>query len=60
MLNETGFLGPFLESQIAKSKKNECAEISNENLVTPTGSPELGNYESSYPDYTYIEVDDEF
>ena len=31
-----------------------------ENLTTPVSSPELYNYESRYPDDSYIDVNDEF
>ena len=31
-----------------------------ERLITPASSPELYNYESRYPDDSYIDVNDEF
>ena len=56
VLDESGSLGPFLNAMVAKSKEIESIEVSNENLITPASSPELDNYESRYPDDSYIDV----
>ena len=57
MLDDSGSLGPFLESLVTKSKEITMLD---ENLTTPVSSPELYNYESRYPDDSYIDVNDEF
>ena len=57
MLDDAGSLGPFLESLVTKSKEITMLD---ENLTTPVSSPKLYNYESRYPDDSYIDVNDEF
>ena len=57
VLDDAGSLGPFLESLVTRSKE---ITMPNENLTTPVRSPELYNYESRYPDDSYIDVNDEF
>src|SRR5664279_1664603 len=41
VLDETGSLGPFLDSRIAKAKEVEFAEIFDKSPATPTVSPEI-------------------
>ena len=63
VLDDTSLLGPFLESQIAKSKEIEHAKIIKESPFTPNRSPDLpdlSNYKSDYPEDSYIELDDNF
>ena len=57
VLDDAGSLGPFLESLVTKSKEITMLD---ENLTTPVSSPKLYNYESRYPDDSYIDVNDEF
>ena len=57
VLDDAGSLGPFLESLVTKPKEITMLD---ENLTTPVSSPKLYNYESRYPDDSYIDVDDEF
>src|SRR5664279_210884 len=60
VLDETGSLGPFLDSRIAKAKEIESAEKFDKSPVTPTVSPEIRDYVANFPEDGYIEVDEEF
>ena len=57
MLDDYGSLGPFLDTLIANTEKITNLD---ERLITPASSPELYNYESRYPNDSYIDVNDEF
>ena len=57
VLDDSGSLGPFLDALVAKS--NEIT-IPDKSLTAPASSPELYNYESRYPNDSYIDVNDEF
>ena len=63
MLDTSGLLGSFLDTQIAKAKEIEHAEIFERVLSTPEQSPErpdFNNDKSDYLDDTYVTLDNEF
>ena len=57
MLDDSGSLGPVLDTLISNNEK--ITDLDGR-LITPATSPELYNYESRYPDDSYIDVNDEF
>ena len=57
MLDDSGSLGPFLDTLIANFEKITNLD---ERLITRASSPELYIYEIRYPDDSYIDVNDEF
>ena len=57
MLDDSGSLGPFLDTLISNTEKITNLD---ERLIAPASSPELYKYESRYPDDSYIDVNDEF
>ena len=61
VLDTSGSLGPFLETQIAKAKEIEHAEFFERVLSTPEQSPEQPeiNDKSDYLDDTYDTLEDE-
>ena len=63
VLETSGSLGSFLDSQIAKAKEIERAEIFEKVLSTPKQSPERSDFDNDKSDYlddTYVTLDVEF
>ncbi|KAK1653919.1 hypothetical protein QYE76_071724 [Lolium multiflorum] len=57
VLDDSGSLGSFLDTTIARSRQIENAETPN--AATPVNSPEL-DYSSDDPDEDYVELNDDF
>ena len=63
ILDETGLLGPFLESEITKAAKHASVEfpfVTRYPFKKSFAYPDLSNFKDKYFDDDYIELDDEF